>query len=299
MRVEPLSKALGAQLVDFDITRPCPTEQVAELRRLFTEYHLLVVRGQDVSAEDQTRFVGYFGPVHVVKSTGKQETFVSNREDRMIGTGTTRLLWHNDGTYGPHPGIGTSLWAQELAPRSVPTVFTNAIRVLETMPEALRARIQPLHAMHMKDSHVERTDKRWRAEEISADAAPGRYVTYVHPIVYQPPHLRPETLLVNELQTSHIVELPRDEGEALLQELFSLLYEKADLYTHEWEPDDVIIWDNLALQHCRPAEMGAPRRHLRRQSLDGWYTDDGVIDWVDTVVRYEAIQSEAVAGAAT
>jgi taurine dioxygenase len=297
MRVEPLSKALGAELVDFDITRPCTTEEAAELRQLFTEYHLLLVRGQQPSAEDQTRFVGYFGPVHVVKSTGAVETYVSNREDRMIGTGTTRLLWHNDGTYGAHPGIGTSLWAQELGSGSVPTWFTNAIRVLETMPDSLRARIEPLHAMHMKDCHVERTDQRWREEEIPADAAPGRFLTYVHPMVYQPPHLQPKTLLVNELQTSHIVELPRDEGEALLQEVFSLLYDPAGVYTHEWEPDDVIIWDNQALQHCRPAEMGEARRHLRRQSLDGWYTDNGVLDWVDTVVRYDAIQPETVGGA--
>jgi taurine dioxygenase len=299
MRVVPLSNAVGAELVDFDITRPCSPEEAAELRRLFCEYHLLLVRGQELTPEDQTRFVGYFGPVHVVKSTGALETYVSNREDRMIGTGTTKLLWHNDGTYGAHPGIGTSLWAQEMEPGTVPTMFTNAIRVLEAIPDGLRARIEPLHALHMKDCHVERTDQRWREEEMPPDAAPGRFVTYVHPIVYQPPHLRPKTLLVNELQTSHIVDLPRDEGEALLQELFSLLYEKADVYGHAWEPNDVIIWDNLALQHCRPAEMGTPRRHLRRQSLDGWYTEDGVLDWVDTVVRYDAIQPEAVGGTRT
>jgi taurine dioxygenase len=299
MQVVPLSKALGAELVDFDITRPCTTAEVAELRQLFCEYHLLLLRGQDVTAEDQTRFVGYFGPLHLVRSTGAMETFVSNREDRMIGTGTTRLLWHNDGTYGEHPGIATCLWAQELESGTVPTMFTNAIRVLDGMPGALRSRIEPLHALHLKDTHVERTDQRWREEEIPADAVPGRFVSYVHPIVYQPPHLRPKTLLVNELQTSHVVDLPRDEGEALLQELFSLLYEKADLYNHAWKPDDVLIWDNLALQHCRPAEMGAPRRHLRRQSVDGWYTEDGVLDWRDTVVRYEAIQPETIAGTTT
>jgi hypothetical protein len=25
---------------------------------------------------------------------------------------------------------------------------------------------------------------------------------------------------------------------------------------------------------------------LRRQSLDGWYTDDGLLDWEETVVAY-------------
>jgi alpha-ketoglutarate-dependent taurine dioxygenase len=46
----------------------------------------------------------------------------------------------------------------------------------------------------------------------------------------------------------------------------------------------VIIWDNLALQHCRPVEMGLPIRRLRRQSIDGWYRADGLLDWQETVV---------------
>ena len=89
-------------------------------------------------------------------------------------------------------------------------------------------------------------------------------MTYVHPIVYQPPHLDEQTILVNELQTSHVVELPAEEGEELLQELFARLYAPEFVYRHEWRPNDIIIWDNLALQHCRPTEMGTVRRHLRR-----------------------------------
>ena len=64
MRVEPLSEALGVELSDFDIARPCSTAEQAELRDLFCEHHLLLVRGQDVTADDQSRFVGYFGPLH-------------------------------------------------------------------------------------------------------------------------------------------------------------------------------------------------------------------------------------------
>ena len=294
MQVVPLSEVLGAELVDFDITRPQTEDDQAELRRLFREHHLLLVRGQDVTEEDQNRFVGAFGPIHVSQATGTLAAYVTNGEDRLVGVGTTELLWHNDGTYGEHPGIGTSLWAQDLELGAVPTMFTNAVRVLEHLPDELRARIEPLHALHMKDTAVERTNQRWRAADIEPDSAPDRYVTHVHPIVYQPPHLDEQTILVNELQTSHIVELPDDAGEELLQELFARLYASESVYRHEWQPNDLIIWDNLALQHCRPTEMGTLRRHLRRQSLDGWYGDDGVLEWHDTVVYDAKIVAEAV-----
>jgi taurine dioxygenase len=296
MQAVTLSEVLGARLVDFDITRPLSEDEQAQLRRIFQEHHLLLVRGQDVTEEDQNRFVRSFGPIHRSQATGGLAAYVTNGDQRVVGVGTTELLWHNDGTYGAHPGIATSLWAEDVEPGAAPTWFTNAVRVLDNLPAELRRRIEPLQALHMKDTKVERTNRRWREVEIELDAEPGRYASYVHPIVYQPPHLDVQTILVNELQTSHVVDLPKDEGEAVLQELFSRLYDRAVVYSHEWQPNDVIIWDNLALQHCRPTEMGAPRRHLRRQSLDGWFTDDGLIEWDDTVVYDKAIVAENAKG---
>jgi len=280
---------------DFDIKRPCGPAERAELRELLCEHHLLLVRGQDVTADDQTRFVGYFGPLHT-RADGMKETYVANVTDTgepAARTGTGRLIWHQDGTYGLRPGIATSLWAQEVAPDSVPTLFANAVRALARMPVDLRARIEPLHALHLRDTHEERTDYRWREENVPADAVPGRFLRHEHPIVYPLPHSDQKTILVNELLTSHVVELPRDEGEALLQELSSRVYADDNVYAHRWRTNDVIIWGNLALHHCRPAEMGFPVRRLRRQSIDGWYTDDGVLDWQETVVAYAGYSQQA------
>ena len=288
MRVVPLSEALGVELADFDIKRPLSAGEQAELRELFCRHHLLLVRGEDVTADDQSRFVGYFGPLHT-RADGMKETFVTNVTETgapAARTGTARLIWHQDGTYGLRPGIATSLWAQEVAPDPVPTLYASAVHTLERMTPDVRARIEPLHVLHLRDTEEERTDYRWREENVPADAEPGRFLRHVHPIVYAMPHTDQKTILVNELLSSHIVELPRDEGEALIQELFSLIYADDNVYAHHWRTNDVIIWDNLALQHCRPVEMGLPVRRLRRQSIDGWYTSDGLLDWQETVVAY-------------
>jgi taurine dioxygenase len=285
MRVELLSDALGAELLDFDIKRRCSPDEASRLRRLFCEHHLLLVRGQDVTAEDQTRFVEYFGPLHQ-RADGKLETLLSNQAEQGVATGQSRLLWHQDGTYGVHPGIATSLWAQEVASDAVPTLFANAVRALERLPAALRSHVETLHAVNGKDLLVERTDIRFRADDIPDEAPAECFATYDQPIVYQTPHSGQETLLVSEFFTSHVVELPREEGEALLQELFSRLYADDNVYTHRWQTNDVIIWDNMALHHCRPADMGTATRRMRRQSLDGWSTGDGMLHWPATVIAY-------------
>jgi taurine dioxygenase len=284
--VTPVSEALGVLLVDFDIKRALTANEKAELRDLLCEHHLLLVRGQEVAAADQTRFVENFGPLHT-RDDGMKETYVANitaNGEPAARTGTARLLWHQDGTYGLRPGIATSLWAQEVAPDCVPTLFANAVRALERMPPHLKERIRPLHAVHIRDLSDQRTDVRWKEDDVARISPPEGYLRHEHPVIYPMPHQDQNTLLVHELMTSHIVELKRDEGEALIQALFSCLYAADNVYVHNWQTNDVIIWDNIALHHCRPAEMGLPVRRLRRQTIDGWYRDDGLLEWVETVV---------------
>jgi taurine dioxygenase len=283
MRGNRVFGTLGIELTDFDITQPCSPEGQAELRRLFCEHHLILIRGQKLTDEDHDRFGEYFGPLSL-PPIGTDAGYVTNKADQpgRLKTGTDTLLWHADGAYGPHPGIGTCLWAKEVTPGAVPTLFLNAVQALETLPRQLRARIEGLSAVHMRDTATIRTAQPFRdsAEQVNVEA--GLVRTYRHPVIYRPPHIDKQVLYVNELMTSHIAELPRDEGDALLQELFEHLYASQNVYTHKWQSDDVIIWDNIALQHCRPKAMGTGSRHLRRLSLDGWITENGVMDWFAT-----------------
>jgi taurine dioxygenase len=290
MRAKPLSDALGAELLDFDITKPATHAEQAELRDLFKEHHLLLVRGQKPSIEDHNRFVEYFGPLSAMLSngdTGYVSNVIAGGTAKKGGgpvavTGIDRLLWHADGTYGPHPGIGTSLLALDVAEGATPTLFANAVRALEKLPPDLRARLEPLRAIHMRDTVMGSSGQPWRDKTMPKDAEEGRIRSYEHPVIFQPPHLEKQTLIVNHLMTSHITNLDRDEGDALLDDIYARIYTDENVYTHHWQTGDVIIWDNIALHHCRPSGMGTTARHLRRLSLDGWNGEDGVIEWFAT-----------------
>lgn len=285
MQVVPLSEVVGVELVDFDVRSAAGPEEQAELRRLLCEHHLLAIRGQAPSEDDQSRFVGYFGPLHVLRSGGTAG-YVTNKGQGIAGLSSDELFWHCDGAYGPTPGIATSLMAEESGADSVPTNFANAVRALAELPAPLRARIEPLTTMNMKDTWDLRLNHRWREEDLPADAVevPGRVASQEHPIVYQLPHCDQKTLFACHQMTSHVVGMRRAEGEALLQGLWSRIYAPGNVYSHHWRSGDLIIWDNMALHHGR-AEMGSTVRHLRRQSLDGWYRDDGgVLDWPESVV---------------
>lgn len=275
MRGRPLSDALGIELLDFDIMAPCGPEERAELRRLFMRHHLLLIRGQQPGNADHDRFMENFGLLSLPPGDDGDAGYVSNKGAGLFGTGADQeLLWHADGTYGPQPGIATSLLAKEVEPGSAPTMFANAIRACDSLPATLRARLETLSAVHVRELQVERPDQPHRAA-----SAAGNVRSHEHPVLYRPPHLDEKVLYVNRLMTSHIAGLPQAESQALLEELFGAIYRDDNTYTHHWQQGDVVIWDNIALQHRRPRATGAATRHLRRLSLDGWNTGQGILEW--------------------
>ena len=61
----------------------------------------------------------------------------------------------------------------------------------------------------------------------------------------------------------HCCKQSEEESDALLAELFSYLYADDAVYEHSWQADDLVVWDNLALQHARGA-VGEGARTLQR-----------------------------------
>jgi len=117
-------------------------------------------------------------------------------------------------------------------------------------------------------------------------------VTYEHPVLFQPPHLERRAVIASEQMTTHVIGLPPREGDEFLEELYGHIYGDQNVYAHYWQRNDVIVWDNIALHHARPEEVGKEPRHLRRQCIDGWYDDAGnLVDWTFTRVKVRAKQS--------
>ena len=65
---------------------------------------------------------------------------------------------------------------------------------------------------------------------------------------------------------ANLVRFNHDDAVATTQ-LFAILYDEANVYHHHWRQDDLVIWDNIALQHGRPAD------HELRRLRDGAVED--------------------------
>jgi taurine dioxygenase len=80
------------------------------------------------------------------------------------------------------------------------------------------------------------------------------------------PHYRTgePILYVARASTARVVGLAQSESRALLDAVLRVLYDEAHILTHHWRTGDLVIWDNMALQHARPSLKSGVRRTLQR-----------------------------------
>lgn len=266
----PLSPALGAEVTGLDLRQPLSGEQQAELRRLFDKYYLLVFHGQDLSTEDHIRFVSTFGPVSDEKGDGKRHSFVSNvRPDGLFGD--VELTFHADYEFRPDPPPAISLYGYDVELPTSPTVFASLADAYRRLSPAQRERLAGRMSVYADDYTRKMQDESY-GKRYSLIALPEMPPDTTHPRTERPlfyPHPRSgePLLLVSEMHSSHISGFNAEENEVVLRELFAHLLAEDHLYAHDWHKGDLIIWDNLALQHGRPAQkagMKECRRTLRR-----------------------------------
>ena len=86
-------------------------------------------------------------------------------------------------------------------------------------------------------------------------------------MIWRHPRTGLELLYTSQQMTARIEGLDPVDSEALLDELFAHLYRPEAVLDHEWRQDDVVVWDNLALQHARgDVKIEGPERTLRKLS---------------------------------
>src|SRR4051812_21354511 len=150
LRTVPLSQALGVEVRGIDLRRPLEPTQHDALVSLLDEHLLLLFRAQDLTADDQIRFVSAFGPLGDERENGAFHSYISNvRKDTLLTD--ERLPFPSDFTYTKFPHLYLSLYGEHVEPPPEPTWFANRILAARTMPDDLRRACEGLRVIHARD----------------------------------------------------------------------------------------------------------------------------------------------------
>jgi taurine dioxygenase len=286
VRAVPLKGALGAWVQGLDLSQPFTRGEEEELRALMASYRLLLFRGQSVPVGDHVRLGRVFGPV--LDDERKGTGYVSNvRPGGFVPEGSLRF--HSDLEFTSEPCQGLSLYALDV-PAGCPTVYANAARAAAVLPDDLRTAVASRSALHLYDLVGQRGDVRYRESTLGPDGplAP----RHAHPVLLKHPVTGEDVLYVSQMQTGRILGVDDETSEALIAQLFGVLYAEPNTYRHEWSVGDIVVWDNIALQHARPVPPPRAPRTLHRLAIAEHSIFELVPGFEDFLRQRDAARSE-------
>jgi len=258
VEIRDASPALGAVVEHLDLRRAPSASEQARLDAAFAERFLLVFPDQDLTDAQHVEAVARFGPV-AAEATGTP-TFVSNhRPDGSLGS--SAASFHIDFGFFPTPYEAISLYGLEIPPAGTETWFVNGVLAAATLPAALSERVQGCVARQAVDVRSPAGQAGVRVREGRLDET---FPHTVRPVLW--PHRTSGAAILGvwEQHTDAILPLDPEPSTALIEELFAHLYRPEHTYVHRWAPGDLVVWDNHAIQHGRPAVGTEVPRSLRR-----------------------------------
>jgi taurine dioxygenase len=263
MQITELPGSIGVVADDVDLLgASSPAADIDALRDALARRHLLSIRSDEIlPGTTQASFVARFGPLVPER---QMWGYVSNvRDDGIVREGA--LLFHSDFAFTHAPVTAISLHALDVPEDGAPTLFANAVRAAQVLPDDLRAKLTGRTVVNLYDFRLP-DDQPMRIEN-----ADPRAPRCEHPVIGVHPASGAPVVMAGEMHTDHIVGVSRAESDALLADLFAVLYDDANVYEHRWRVGDLLLWDNVALQHGRRVIPTDQARTLQRVTI-GRYT---------------------------
>jgi len=270
-KVHDLTPGFGAEIEGFEFHGEVDDATHRSLREAFDDRGVLVFRGLNIDRTAQAYLseavISDTKPTveEAAELAGRQDGFwISNKEPGAAAP-FGRLLYHCDMMWSDEPFLVNSLYGVDVAPGVVPTLFASAAKAWDTLPDSLRARVEGRSAVHV--TGPEGFDDRRRGNIDGQLLSPVRetVMSTTTPVGQPHPRTGRPLLYVSQGMTKEIVGLSEDESEDLLEDLFKHLYRPENVLEHEWHNGDLVIWDNVALQHARAAvDIDGPPRTLRK-----------------------------------
>ena len=283
--VNRIGKHCGSEISGVDLSKPLDDNTFAQVAAAFFSNEVVVFRNQKLTPEQQIAFTRRFGALeqHVRKEhrlEGYPEILiVSNvldRQGKAIGVEDAGRFWHSDLSYKQVPSLLSALYAIEVPVQDGVvlghTSFASTTAAYDALPEDLKKRLRELTNVHSYVYYRSKNIQAQKEEQSRGDRVVQEHaLTEEHlrqvpdsevPIVRTHPVTGRKGLFINEAHTSHIAGLSKAESDALLREICAHIIKPEFQYEHQWQAGDLLMWDNIAVQHKANFNYRLPSRRL-------------------------------------
>ena len=277
--VKPLHPTFMGEVQDITLRTTVDEPTLAALRDAMDRYGVLVFRNQQFDDDEHMAFAQRMdvdGKIHaktgsrvIAKSRLGNEalTDISNldsegkpleTDDRRRLYGLANRLWHTDASFEDPPGRYSMLYAYVIPPVAADTQFCDMRTAYESLDQEMKDRVEGLQVHH--SIAYSRQTLGFDFSEEEAAALPGA----IHPLVREHPNVGRRSLYLAS-HASRIIDWSVPEGRMLIRELLEHATQPQHVYSHAWQENDLVIWDNRATMHrASPFDDQNHRRELRR-----------------------------------
>tara|TARA_B100001750_G_C15510486_1_gene603297 strand:+ start:712 stop:1578 length:867 start_codon:yes stop_codon:yes gene_type:complete len=285
LKIKSLTKHFGAEIIGIDISSALDNDAFNKISNAFYKYSVLLFRDQNLSEEKHVAFTQRFGPLISItesvpsvssdpnnvnhwlirfSNVDENGSIIPPDSKEMIGMFNANALWHSDGSFKKNPDKGSVLYAEQIPPEKGETELASLRAAYSDLPNHRKIELEGLMAEH-SFAHSRRNFDLDEAAKSIID----KYPPAEHPLVRTIPETGEKSLFVAS-HASHVIGWPLDKGENFINELMEFSTQKRFRYSHQWNPGDLLMWDNRCCLHRgKPWDSGKYKRVMRRTTLMG------------------------------
>lgn len=286
--VSSLPNNVGIALEGVDLTRPLEASVADELRELWLDHGLMLLRGQCKTVSQQIGFSRIFGeleihPLERIRHQDHPELIELSSEDEQTNPTSSwdgedwigRLGWHTDLIYSGKPNLGAVLRAVVLPESNGQTGFADRGAAYDALSDSVKSDIADLEVVYRFEVNLYRMPYLDTSKYVAGPGAPDKpadvgfpdFPDSVYPLVVSHPVSGRKVLNVCPMFLSHIKGRQEGGGDALLQSLVDQVTDQRFSYHHGWKRDDIILWDNWRMMHCAPGIRPGDERLIHRTTI--------------------------------
>ncbi|WP_285243352.1 TauD/TfdA family dioxygenase [Pseudarthrobacter sp. fls2-241-R2A-127] len=266
-----LGSRIGAEIRGLDLNADLSDATIRQIREALNEHKALVFREANVLDDDaQVRFASRFGPLTnahptVASVDGKPAVLPVDSENGSANN------WHTDVTFVVNPPQASTLRSITLPEYGGETLIASSAGAYRDLPEELRNFADTLWAIHTNDYDysVPKNLEHANAEERRKEFTRIHFET-AHPVVRVHPLTGERGLFIGGFaQRLRIVGLSNTESKDILRLLQAYITRPENVVRVNWEPNQLVLFDNRITQHYAPDNYDGQPRTLNRVTIAG------------------------------
>ena len=227
-----------------------------EIIDLFEEHSLVVIKKQVINEQEQINFTKIFGELEMTKpgtlGTNSNLVILTNIDEagKVVKTShkqskndRANQQWHSDSSFKIIPAHASILSGKQIPSEGGNTEFVSMRVVYENLKKEIKEKVSNLEAVHHFAHSRSKIDIKM-VSQIEYEKFP----PVIQPMVKTNPKNNKRALYFGS-HTAYIKDIPKNESEDLLNYLNEFSSQEKFIYSHSWEINDLLIWDNRSILH--------------------------------------------------